>query len=368
MNVHVRNAAQVAWIMTTRDKRLNTVSAGSFHLACSLIALVLLAAPSTLQAATATAVWNRSPEPDVAGYKLSYGTESQNYTTVLDVGNVTSWTVQLPTQGRYYFAVQAYNNLGMMSPYSPEIPYDVPTPNPAMSLDRPLANSSSGTNVTVSGWAADLGASTGTGANAVHVYAFPTGGGSPIGVPATYGLPRPDVGAAFGSRFTNSGFQAVMNSVPAGSYNFTAYMHSTVTGTFSLTATATNVTVNATTSNPQMNIDAPSTGASRARTFIISGWAVDTGAISGPGIDAIHVWAFPVAGGPAIFVGVGAYGSSRPDVGAYIGSSQFNNCGYSINITTSNLPMPGLYDFHVFAHSAVTGNFPIARIVRVNVS
>jgi hypothetical protein len=243
-----------------------------------------------------------------------------------------------------------------------------PVPNPAMSLDRPLGNGSSGTNVTVSGWAIDRGAPSGTGVDQVHVYAFPTGGGSPIGVVAAYGQSRPDVGAAFGGQFTNSGFSVVMNSVPAGTYNFTAYMHSTVSGTFILTATATNVTVNATTSNPQMMIDAPPAGASRARPFTISGWAVDAGAVSGPGIDAIHVWAFPVSGAPQFFVGVGTYGLSRPDVGAYIGSSQFNNSGYTITIDSSNVPAPGVYDFVVFAHSTVTGTFPIARIVRVNVS
>jgi hypothetical protein len=243
-----------------------------------------------------------------------------------------------------------------------------PVPNPAMSLDRPLGNGSSGTNVTVSGWAIDRGVPSGSGVDQVHVYAFPTSGGSPIGVVAFYGQSRPDVGAAFGGQFTNSGFSVVMNSVPAGTYNFTAYMHSTVSGTFSLTATAANVTVNPTTSNPQMNIDAPSPGASRTRPFTISGWAVDTGAVSGPGIDAIHVWAFPVGGAPQFFVGVGTYGLSRPDVGAYIGSSQFNNSGYSITINSGNVPSPGAYDFYVFAHSTVTGNFPIARIVRVTVN
>jgi subtilisin family serine protease len=241
-----------------------------------------------------------------------------------------------------------------------------PIPNPAMSLDRPLGNGSSGTNVTVSGWAIDLGTPSGTGVDQVHVYAFPTGGGSPIGVVAAYGLSRPDVGAVFGGQFTNSGFQVVMNGVPAGTYNFTAYMHSTVSGTFILTATATNVTVNATTSNPQMYID--TAAGSYGRPFTISGWAVDAGAMSGPGIDAIHVWAFPVGGAPQFFVGVGTYGLSRPDVGAYIGSSQFNNSGYTITINSSNVPSPGLYDFYVFAHSTVTGTFPIARIVRVNVS
>ena len=116
-----------------------------------------------------------------------------------------------------------------------------------------------------------------------------------------------------------------------------------------------------------MLIDTPSPNASRARPFTLSGWAVDTGAASGTGIDASHVWAFQVGGGQS-FVGVATYGLGRPDVGAYLGSSQFDNSGYSITIDGSNLPAAGVYDFYVFAHSTVTGTFPIARIVRVIVS
>jgi len=243
-----------------------------------------------------------------------------------------------------------------------------PVPNPAMSLDRPLTNATSGSTVTASGWAIDMGAPSGTGVDQVHVWAFPTAGGSPIALGvATYGLSRPDVGAAFGSsRFDNSGFQ-IAAALPSGNYTITAYMHSTLTGTFIRTASATNVTVNATASNPQMNIDSPLPNRWLIRPFTLSGWAVDTGAPSGSGIDAIHVWAFRVGGGQS-FVGAATYGLSRPDVGAYLGSSQFNNSGYSITIDSSNLPTAGVYDFYVFAHSTVTGTFPIARIVHVIVS
>ena len=98
------------------------------------------------------------------------------------------------------------------------------------------------------------------------------------------------------------------------------------------------------------------------------GWAVDGGASSGTGIDAIHVWAVPVGGGSQFLVGAATYGLARPDVGSYMGSSQFNNSGYSITINSSNVASAGVYDFYVFAHSTVTGNFPIARIVRVTVN
>jgi hypothetical protein len=240
-----------------------------------------------------------------------------------------------------------------------------PASQPMMTLDAPLSNGTSGSAVTVSGWAIDRGAPAGTGVDQVHVWAYPSGGGSPIGFVATYGRSRPDVGTFIGDgRFTNSGFQVVA-PLPPGLYTITAYMHSTMTGTFNLTMSATNVTVNATTSNPQINID--TSPGSKARPFTISGWSADTGAPTGTGIDAIHVWAFPISGAPQFFVGVGTYGTARPDVGSYLGNSRFNNSGYTLTVTNGTVPAAGTYDFYVFAHSTVTGTFSVARIVRVTV-
>ena len=243
------------------------------------------------------------------------------------------------------YTITAYGHSTLTGTFSVQVSKSITVSgNPAMSLDRPLANGTSGSTVTASGWAIDLASASGTGVDQVHVWAFPTGGGSPVALGvATYGLSRPDVGSAFGSsRFNNSGYQ-IVKPLPPGNYTITAYMHSTVTNSFNLTASAPNVTVNATNSNPQMNIDSPPTGASRARPFTVSGWAVDTGAASGTGIDAIHVWAFPVGGGPQFFVGAATYGLSRPDVGTYIGSSQFNNSGYSMTINSGNVAAPGAY-------------------------
>jgi hypothetical protein len=235
-----------------------------------------------------------------------------------------------------------------------------------MTLDAPLASSTSGKTVTISGWAIDRGAPTGSGVNAIHVYAYPSGGGAPtfLGA-ATYGLSRPDIGAAFGSRFTNSGFELQVVVAP-GVYTFTAYMFSTVAGTFNAAVGAANVTVNATDSNPQMYIDNPTPNATRTRPFSVNGWAADVGSTTGTGIDAIHVWAFPVGGAPQFFVGAATYGTSRPDVGSYLGGTRFNNSGFTLTVTSGMMPA-GTYDLQVFAHSTVTGTFAIARVVRVTV-
>ena len=80
-----------------------------------------------LRAATVTATWNANSEADLAGYRLSYGTQTGVYTTTVDVGNVTSGPLTLTGGQRYYFAVRAYNTSAMPSAYSAEVFFDVPS-------------------------------------------------------------------------------------------------------------------------------------------------------------------------------------------------------------------------------------------------
>ena len=47
--------------------------------------------------------------------------------------------------------------------------------------------------------------------------------------PAGYGAWRPDVGAAYGSQFNNSGYSVEITGLPAGYYHLVVYAHSTVT-------------------------------------------------------------------------------------------------------------------------------------------
>jgi len=52
-------------------------------------------------------------EPYSASYKVKYGTQSGTYTTILDVGNVTEYTVESLQNGfDYYFVVSGVNELG----------------------------------------------------------------------------------------------------------------------------------------------------------------------------------------------------------------------------------------------------------------
>ncbi len=111
----------------------------------------------------------------------------------------------------------------------------------------------------------------------------------------------------------------------------------------------------------QVVIDAPRMEQAVAQPFHLGGWAADLDAAGGTGIDTLHVWAYPLAGGPPIFIGVPTYGGGRPDVAAVHGD-QFRESGYGL--TVQSLP-PGAYDLAVFAWSNVSGGFVPAKLVRV---
>ena len=87
----------------------------------------------------------------------------------------------------------------------------------------------------IGGWTLDLAASTGTGVDAVHVWAYPNpGSGAPpifLGA-AQLGVARPDVAAIFGSRFLNSGFNLLAGPVSPGTYDVVVFARSSATMTF----------------------------------------------------------------------------------------------------------------------------------------
>jgi hypothetical protein len=64
-----------------------------------------------------------SPLTDLKGFKIHYGTESQNYTGSISVDNpsLTTYLVSTLPAGKYYFAVTAYNSAGLESDPSDEI-------------------------------------------------------------------------------------------------------------------------------------------------------------------------------------------------------------------------------------------------------
>ena len=111
----------------------------------------------------------------------------------------------------------------------------------------------------------------------------------------------------------------------------------------------------------QVVIDTPQSQQDLAQPFALGGWAADLDAPTGAGIDALHVWAYPLTGGAPVFLGTATYGGARPDVAAVHGD-QFRDSGFGVPIQGLT---PGNYDLAVFAWSGVSGGFVPARVVRV---
>jgi hypothetical protein len=88
-----------------------------------LFAGVLVSCPAA-SGETGTLEWTGSA-PNVAGYRLYYGIESGDYPFVIDVGLTTSRPVppNLRFGTTYFFAVKAYNHLGIESDFSAETVY-----------------------------------------------------------------------------------------------------------------------------------------------------------------------------------------------------------------------------------------------------
>lgn len=74
--------------------------------------------------------WNANTEPDLAGYRLYFGTASNSYDDSLTVGNTTSVMVGGLTEGTYYFRLCARNASGQLGPRSAETSAQVTVTTP----------------------------------------------------------------------------------------------------------------------------------------------------------------------------------------------------------------------------------------------
>jgi hypothetical protein len=71
--------------------------------------------------------WDPSPDTNVTGYVIYYGTNSGNYQTQIDVGNKTTTSLSNLSPGMtYYFVVTAHTADGVESLPSNEVAYVVP--------------------------------------------------------------------------------------------------------------------------------------------------------------------------------------------------------------------------------------------------
>jgi len=84
----------------------------------------------TLVNSTVIVQWLPNSEADLAGYKLYYGTASRSYPNIINVGLMTTHTVNDLQPGyEYFFAVTAYDTAGNESDFSEEVSIYIPDEN-----------------------------------------------------------------------------------------------------------------------------------------------------------------------------------------------------------------------------------------------
>lgn len=98
----------------------------AYHFSFQLLAYFFVMAcffPGYALALDVTLAWDQNDE-EVVGYRLYYGRESRNYSTVIDVGEDTSHRItDLEDDRTYFFAVTAYDSTNRESAHSEEIAY-----------------------------------------------------------------------------------------------------------------------------------------------------------------------------------------------------------------------------------------------------
>jgi hypothetical protein len=194
----------------------------------------------------------------------------------------------------------------------------------------------------VSGWAIDSGSATGTGVDRIQVLMD----GAYL-ADATYGSTRSDIGAAYGARFTGSGYRVTLdlNQFSVGNHTLELRAHSTLTG--ANTSYLRAVSVIAVPTRPLGSIDSPGAGSTVSGSVRVSGWMLDAAAASGTGVDRVQVFL------DNAYVANATYGTARPDIGSAFGA-QFTPSGYTYTLSLAGVA-PGSHTVKIHARSTVTG-------------
>ena len=87
--------------------------------------LSVLLVSTAASAQSVNLAWNASTDTSVTGYVVKWGTRTNSYSSSIDVGNRTSWTVTgLTPDQKYYFVVTSYAATGLSSAPSNEVSND----------------------------------------------------------------------------------------------------------------------------------------------------------------------------------------------------------------------------------------------------
>ena len=104
-----------------------------------ILSVFLIITAETVLAGSATVSWNANTEPDLASYKIYYGTSTRSgtdpktcgmcgYSASLNVGKVITYTFNNLTNGQtYYFSVSAIDTSSNESAFSAQVSKNIPS-------------------------------------------------------------------------------------------------------------------------------------------------------------------------------------------------------------------------------------------------
>ena len=296
------------------------------------------------------ATYNR-PRPDIASaYGAQFGPSGFRY--LVDTSGLAPGSHRLEARAHSTVTGTETNyartvNLAAptATPVIPPTPTSTPVPvgYPAGGLDAPADGVTVTGSVALSGWAIDQAASTGTGVDRVRIYLDGVARAD-----AQYGLARPDIAAAYGSRFGPSGFtySLDLSGVAAGSHTLETRAHSAVTGAEAVSRRTIVVTTGG---DPRGGIEQPAEAAQvgAATTTAVSGYALDLAAPTGTGVDRVRVLV------DGAYRGDAQYGLARSDVAAIYGS-RYTSTGYRYSLDLTGLSA-GTHYVEARAHSTANG-------------
>ncbi len=312
-------------------KRLVTPR-GSFVVCMVACSLFLGWCTSNIQAEEINLAWDPN-SGTVGGYKLHYGTSSRAYTTIVDVGNTTSHTLNLDlTHQHYFIAVTAYDPPRLLeSGYSNEVttaPQMVPDKSGLFfngTSNRAFVSDPQTVRVSITGFGT---ASWTAQSNRSYLRVSPTSGSGDGTLTVSVDRASMPLNAWSGAITLSS----------ADAYN-------------SPQSISVSGNVYSSTSAPFGSFDTPGNGASNiAGNIAVTGWVLDD-------IEAtsVRIWRAPVSGegSSLIFVGDAVFvEGSRPDVEIANPSSPFNyRAGWGYMMLTNFLPNQGngTYTFYAIA-------------------
>jgi hypothetical protein len=99
---------------------ITAISGGVSGTATLTVTAVTITGSATLAWNAPTTYTDGSPLTGLAGYKIYYGPSQGIYTSVIDAGNTTTYTMTNLSPGACYFAVTSYDISGVESAYSNE--------------------------------------------------------------------------------------------------------------------------------------------------------------------------------------------------------------------------------------------------------